>query len=146
MTGKQEARVWLGVALWIAGPLGWAYRIRTRRGEQTCEFRPALSANRGKYMRISLCGAAGEVTGSGYLVQTATATVLVDFGMFQGRGATEARNLDLGPVKPLDLDAIVVTHAHLDRHGPAAALAVPRLSRQNPHDARDDRLHAARSA
>ena len=37
-------------------------------------------------MHISFCGAAGEVTGSGYLVQTAKARVLVDFGMFQGRG------------------------------------------------------------
>ena len=68
-------------------------------------------------MRISLCGAAGEVTGSGYLVQTATARVLVDFGMFQGRGATEARNRDLGPVDPPALDAIVATHAHLDHTG-----------------------------
>jgi metallo-beta-lactamase family protein len=68
-------------------------------------------------MRISLCGAAGEVTGSGYLVQTAKARVLVDFGMFQGRGATDARNRDLGPVKPMALDAIVVTHAHLDHTG-----------------------------
>ena len=68
-------------------------------------------------MQISLCGAAGEVTGSGYLVETTSAKVLVDFGMFQGRGATDARNLDLGPVKPLDLGAIVVTHAHLDHTG-----------------------------
>ncbi len=90
-------------------------------------------------MRISLCGAAGEVTGSGYLVQTAKATVLVDFGMFQGRGATEARNLDLGPVKPLALDAIVVTHAASRPHGAAAALAVPRLSRGHPSSARKSR-------
>jgi metallo-beta-lactamase family protein len=68
-------------------------------------------------MRIALCGAAGEVTGSGYLVQTAKARVLVDFGMFQGHGATEARNRDLGPVEPLALDAIVITHAHLDHTG-----------------------------
>jgi metallo-beta-lactamase family protein len=41
-------------------------------------------------MRIVLCGAAREVTGSAYLVETATARVLVDFGMFQGSRATEA--------------------------------------------------------
>ena len=40
-------------------------------------------------MRIVLCGAAREVTGSGYLVETATARVLVDFGMFQGSRAAE---------------------------------------------------------
>jgi metallo-beta-lactamase family protein len=68
-------------------------------------------------MRISLCGAAREVTGSGYLVETATARVLVDFGMFQGSRATEARNPDLGPVDPLSLDAVVATHAHLDHTG-----------------------------
>lgn len=68
-------------------------------------------------MRISLCGASGEVTGSGYLVETGKARVLVDFGMFQGPGATEQRNGDLGPVIPRKLDAIVVTHAHLDHTG-----------------------------
>ena len=46
-------------------------------------------------MKVTLCGAAGEVTGSCYLVQTDRATVLVDCGMFQGQGATEARNRSL---------------------------------------------------
>jgi metallo-beta-lactamase family protein len=68
-------------------------------------------------MRISLCGAAREVTGSGYLVETATARVLVDFGMFQGGRTTEARNGEIAPVDPLSLDAIVLTHAHLDHSG-----------------------------
>lgn len=68
-------------------------------------------------MQISLCGAAREVTGSGYLVETATARVLVDFGMFQGGRAAEARNAELDPVNPLALDAVVVTHAHLDHTG-----------------------------
>jgi metallo-beta-lactamase family protein len=68
-------------------------------------------------MRISLCGAAREVTGSGYLVETATARVLVDFGMFQGGRAAETRNPILAPVDPLSLDAIVATHAHLDHTG-----------------------------
>lgn len=68
-------------------------------------------------MRVSLCGAAREVTGSGYLVETATARVLVDFGMFQGSRATESRNRDLSPVNPPSLDAVVATHAHLDHTG-----------------------------
>lgn len=68
-------------------------------------------------MRILLCGAAREVTGSGYLVETATARVLVDFGMFQGSRASEARNRHLAPVNPLRLDAVVATHAHLDHTG-----------------------------
>ncbi|MBL9001844.1 MAG: MBL fold metallo-hydrolase [Phycisphaerae bacterium] len=69
-------------------------------------------------MRITVCGAAGgEVTGSCYLVETTRARVLVDCGMFQGRGSVEARNSDLGPVDPVRVDAAVLTHAHLDHCG-----------------------------
>jgi len=68
-------------------------------------------------MKITVCGAAGEVTGSGYLVETNRARVLVDFGMFQGRRATDARNRDLGPVVPEQLSAVIATHAHLDHTG-----------------------------
>jgi len=74
-------------------------------------------------MRITVCGAAGEVTGSGYLVETSRARVLVDFGMFQGRRATDGKNRDLGPVDPRALDAIVLTHAHLDHTGRLPLLA-----------------------
>jgi len=68
-------------------------------------------------MRITFCGAAGEVTGSAYLLHAASATVLVDCGMFQGHGATIARNRELGPIDPKRLDAVVLTHAHLDHTG-----------------------------
>lgn len=68
-------------------------------------------------MRIHLCGAAGEVTGSGYLVETDRARVLVDFGMFQGPEATDARNREIAPVDPSRLDAVVLTHAHIDHCG-----------------------------
>jgi metallo-beta-lactamase family protein len=68
-------------------------------------------------MRITLLGAAGEVTGSGYLVETDRARVLVDFGMFQGRGNGDGKNADIDPVVPARLDAVVLTHAHLDHVG-----------------------------
>ncbi|MHC4940501.1 MAG: MBL fold metallo-hydrolase RNA specificity domain-containing protein [Planctomycetota bacterium] len=68
-------------------------------------------------MRITLCGAAGTVTGSGYLVETGEATVLVDFGMFQGHRITDTHNRDLRPVDPRKLDAVLLTHAHLDHTG-----------------------------
>jgi metallo-beta-lactamase family protein len=69
-------------------------------------------------MKIKVLGAAGgEVTGSCYLVETSQARILVDCGMFQG--SREADDLNRQP--PLDdvasLDAIVVTHAHLDHVG-----------------------------
>jgi len=68
-------------------------------------------------VKITVCGAAGEVTGSGYLVETNRARILVDCGMFQGRKATDARNRDLGPIDPEQLSAVIATHAHLDHTG-----------------------------
>ena len=78
-------------------------------------------------MKITFCGAAGEVTGSGYLVETGAATVLVDFGLFQGLDANDAKNADIRPVDPDRLDAIVLTHAHLDHTGRLPILARRRL-------------------
>jgi metallo-beta-lactamase family protein len=66
---------------------------------------------------IRLCGAAGEVTGSGYLIQTPHARVLVDFGMFQGGPDSRERSRSLGPVEPDTLNAVVLTHAHVDHSG-----------------------------
>ena len=61
-------------------------------------------------MRITVCGAAGEVTGSAYLVETDRARVLLDCGMFQGQGATDEKNRDLGPIDPAQLTSVVVGH------------------------------------
>ena len=57
-------------------------------------------------MRIHVCGAAGEVTGSGYLLETDRARVLVDFGMFQGTLSARDDCRDLGPVDPRALDPL----------------------------------------
>ncbi len=72
---------------------------------------------------ITLCGAAGEVTGSAYLVKSPRATVLVDFGMFQGRPNVDEVNRSMGPIEPASIDAVVVTHAHLDHIGRLPLLA-----------------------
>ena len=74
-------------------------------------------------MQITLLGAAGEVTGSAYLVQTDQASVLVDFGMFQGRTLAGSTNTVPRALVPATLDAVVVTHAHLDHTGRLPLLA-----------------------
>jgi len=67
--------------------------------------------------RIAFYGAAGEVTGSAYLVETARARVLVDFGLFQGFERKQELNRVPDGLDPARLDAVVVTHAHLDHVG-----------------------------
>ena len=66
---------------------------------------------------IRMCGAAGEVTGSGYLLETPLSRVLVDFGIFQGGADSRERSRSLGPVEPERLNAVVLTHAHIDHSG-----------------------------
>ncbi len=74
-------------------------------------------------IRVELCGAAGEVTGSGYLVHGPHSRVLVDFGVFQGGPDARTRSRDLGPVEPARLNAAVLTHAHIDHSGRLPRLA-----------------------
>ena len=68
-------------------------------------------------MRLRFFGAAGEVTGSCTLVETSRARVLVDFGMHQGGPHAEGRNHRIPPFRARDLDAVVLTHAHIDHSG-----------------------------
>lgn len=69
-------------------------------------------------MKVSLHGAAGgDVTGSAYLVETQQARVLVDFGLFQGVAKSEHQNRVPRDLNPRKLDAVLLTHAHLDHTG-----------------------------
>lgn len=68
-------------------------------------------------MDITFAGAAREVTGSCHLVRVNGRTIALDCGLFQGRRAeTDAKNRTL-PLPVSDLDAIVLSHAHIDHAG-----------------------------
>ena len=68
-------------------------------------------------MELTFLGGARTVTGSRHLVDTGRARVLVDCGMFQGGPNESMRNrIPLG-FDPKTLDAVVLTHAHLDHCG-----------------------------
>lgn len=67
-------------------------------------------------MKLTFIGAAQEVTGSCFLVETEEVSFLVDCGMFQGRGARE-RNLDAWDFDPREIDFVLLTHAHIDHSG-----------------------------
>ncbi|MEA2175236.1 MAG: metallo-beta-lactamase family protein [Blastocatellia bacterium] len=66
---------------------------------------------------LSFWGAVGSVTGSKYLLETKSARVLVDCGMFQGLKELRERNWQAPPFDPASLDAVLITHAHIDHTG-----------------------------
>lgn len=66
---------------------------------------------------LTFLGAAEGVTGSCYLLETGSARVLLDCGLFQGRKEEEAANLQPLPFKASNIDAVVLSHAHLDHSG-----------------------------
>jgi metallo-beta-lactamase family protein len=66
---------------------------------------------------LTFLGGAGTVTGSKYLLEMPDARVLVDCGLFQGFKQLRLRNWAPFPIAPERLDAVVLTHAHLDHSG-----------------------------
>ncbi|MCX7230518.1 MAG: MBL fold metallo-hydrolase [Burkholderiales bacterium] len=72
--------------------------------------------------RLSVLGAAGTVTGSKYLIEHRGLRVLVDCGLFQGLKSLRLMNWAAPPVDPRSLDAVILTHAHLDHSGYLPAL------------------------
>jgi metallo-beta-lactamase family protein len=75
-------------------------------------------------MKITVLGAAGgEVTGSAYLVETPRSRVLVDCGLFQGGRKVDELNRSALGAAVMPLDAVLLTHAHLDHTGRLPLLA-----------------------
>jgi metallo-beta-lactamase family protein len=66
---------------------------------------------------ITFLGGTGTVTGSKYLVQHGGKSLLVDCGLFQGYKQLRLRNWQPQPVVPEQIDAVLLTHAHLDHSG-----------------------------
>ncbi len=68
-------------------------------------------------MEIKFLGAAGTVTGSKYLLTARGKRLLVDCGLFQGYKQLRLRNWAPLPLDPRTLDAVILTHAHIDHSG-----------------------------
>jgi len=79
-------------------------------------------------MLLEFLGAAGTVTGSKFLLEHGDERILIDCGLFQGEARWRRRNWDPFPIDPASLDAVVLTHAHLDHCG-----YLPSLVRQGFH-------------
>jgi len=93
-----------------------------------------LARNEDELSYIQFLGAAGVVTGSKHLINTGDQTgrqgiqVLIDCGLFQGQKEWRERNWQDLPIPARDIDAVILTHAHLDHSG-----WIPRLVKQGFH-------------
>lgn len=76
-------------------------------------------------MKLEFLGAAGTVTGSRYVLETNNGKVLIDCGMFQGAKSLRLKNWEPFPVKASEIQAVVLTHAHIDHSG-----YIPRLVKE----------------
>lgn len=74
-------------------------------------------------MHIEFCGAAREVTGSCHLLHVGGRRILLDCGLIQGARRDEERNREAFPFAPGDIDAVVLSHAHIDHSGRLPLLA-----------------------
>lgn len=75
------------------------------------------SMNKKKKISIYILGAAGTVTGSKYIVEVGERKIMIDCGLFQGLKKLRLLNWDYFPVPVSEIDAVLLTHGHLDHTG-----------------------------
>jgi len=68
-------------------------------------------------LQLQFLGATGTVTGSKYLLQSHSKNILIDCGLFQGFKQLRLRNWKPLPLNPKTIDAVILTHAHIDHTG-----------------------------
>jgi metallo-beta-lactamase family protein len=73
---------------------------------------------------LTLYGAVGSVTGANFMLESSTRKILVDCGLFQGCKFCEDKNREPFPYDPASINALLVTHAHIDHIG-----RIPKLVR-----------------
>lgn len=91
--------------------------IAVRRSATARHHRGATLASRGRVIELQCLGAARTVTGSRHLLRTSRASVLLDCGLFQGHRLEAFRRNRALPVDVARLDAVVLSHAHIDHSG-----------------------------
>ncbi|MBM3281191.1 MAG: MBL fold metallo-hydrolase [Candidatus Harrisonbacteria bacterium] len=96
--------------------------MRQRKKRQA----PKIAHGKIKEMKLRFIGGAGEVTGACYLLEGTATKILIDCGLRQGSAETEIKNWNPFPFPPESLDAVLITHSHIDHIG-----LLPRLSRGN---------------
>lgn len=74
-------------------------------------------------MQLQFLGATGTVSGSKYLLSVGGRNILVDCGLFQGFKQLRLRNWAKFPFDPAKIDAVILTHAHIDHSGYLPLLA-----------------------
>ena len=81
-------------------------------------------------MKLTFCGGAGVVTGANYLLEVGDKKFLIDCGLEQGETFSSEKNFESFPYDPGAIDALFVTHAHIDHVG-----RIPRLVKAGFHGA-----------
>jgi metallo-beta-lactamase family protein len=100
------------------------YRQRNpRSGHRPRHARPDGPVRARSGFRLDFLGGTGTVTGSRYLLTASGRRLLVDCGLFQGYKPLRLRNWERFPVDPASIEAVVLTHAHLDHSGYLPLLA-----------------------